>query len=57
MNDTRTWSKGDEVILLALANSIGGAIERDHTLKQLTLAKEEAIQAAKQNQLSGDDEP
>lgn len=47
MDDTRTWSKGDEVILLALANSIGGAIERDHTLKQLTLAKEEAIQAVK----------
>ena len=43
----RSWSKGDEVILLALANSIGGAIQRDDTLKQLTIAKENAIRADK----------
>ncbi|PKN79324.1 MAG: hypothetical protein CVU48_05645 [Candidatus Cloacimonetes bacterium HGW-Cloacimonetes-1] len=38
----RTWSKGDEVILIAFTNAIAGAIERNRSLEELRGSKAEA---------------
>ncbi len=39
------WTKSDEVILLAVANSVAGAISKDWTLKELRSAKDDAERA------------
>ncbi|MDZ4122482.1 MAG: ATP-binding protein, partial [Candidatus Cloacimonadaceae bacterium] len=43
----REWTKGDEVIMLALSTSIAGSISRYNTLQELRIAKEEAERANK----------
>ncbi len=44
-SETRSWSKGDEVIMLAISTSIAGAVSGDLTLKELQEAKDAADQA------------
>lgn len=44
-HEAREWSKGDEVIMLTISNSISGAISGDQTMHQLQEAKEEAEKA------------
>jgi len=44
-HEEKEWTKGDEVIMLALANAMAGAVSRDATLSELKTAKEEADRA------------